>query len=694
MPTNSNEIFFNFTYYALKLLGKNLYSSPWSAISELVANGLDAGAKNIYVLIDMLNKQESKIEIFDDGSGMTYEDLRDKYTLIGRNKREEVYGDEKSKMLGRKGIGKLAALYLSKNYFLSTKTENAETTWVVNALKYKDDDRPSMIKVDNCDFLASSIWNKFKSGTMIELCNVNLKNIGEEKIKSLKAILSDYYLYDKINGKIHVCVLDKKNRKIIFEQVEKKVYFSTMYGIFDNSNSLYYKKLKDKVYLTKPLIPEKLDIPRDTVIYTQKDFENLVSGTLDIINEKGDVSRKKYELTGWIGIHSSIEEEIEKRNDINYKKLVYRGNSLRLYVRNKLAVDNFIKYLGSTQALASYIEGEISFDILDDDDLEDISTSNREGYPINDIRIQKLIEITTQIVRTLMNKRSNIGSKINREVEEFRKQEKYEALLRERKAFEIAKQEKRARELAENKTREINETLHQQKKENEKIKYRLFNLESNFTKDGESYKHGMHLAVNFAKEIRGDIADIYNSEISNEQINEQIMEIDRVAEKIERLPNTIERSSFSLNSPYIKENLIEYVEQYLEIRNSKSLEIKVEKLINKYVLEFDFSDIVMLIENIISNAKKASASIINVKIYNKDGYLIFDFINNGVGLDAKYSKDPELVFNLGESSTNGYGIGCYHIKKIIDLMGGNVSIFNNTDEKGVTYRVVLGDGKV
>ena len=41
----SDAIYFNFSYAALKLLGKNLYNNAANAISELVANGLDAKAK-------------------------------------------------------------------------------------------------------------------------------------------------------------------------------------------------------------------------------------------------------------------------------------------------------------------------------------------------------------------------------------------------------------------------------------------------------------------------------------------------------------------------------------------------------------------------------------------------------------------------------------------------------------------------
>lgn len=84
-----DAIYFNFSYAALKLLGKNLYSNAANAISELVANSLDAKAKNVYVYIDMSDKEHSTIEIIDNGIGMDYGDLARKYVWIGRNKRND-----------------------------------------------------------------------------------------------------------------------------------------------------------------------------------------------------------------------------------------------------------------------------------------------------------------------------------------------------------------------------------------------------------------------------------------------------------------------------------------------------------------------------------------------------------------------------------------------------------------------------
>ena len=149
---------------------------------------------------------------------------------------------------------------------------------------------------------------------MIELTDVDLKNIGEEKIKSLKTILADYYLFNNIEGKIFVCVLDEKNREVKFKEVEKKIYFSTMYAIFDNTESKYYKNLKPEIYLTKPLEPKHLDKPRPTIVLSNDEFGNLLQGEIEVVNLKGEIVRKEYSLNGWIGIHGSLEEVIQKRN--------------------------------------------------------------------------------------------------------------------------------------------------------------------------------------------------------------------------------------------------------------------------------------------------------------------------------------------------------------------------------------------
>ena len=51
------NIQFTMNYQALKMFGRQQYSNAWAALSELVANGFDAGATDVYVYIDMQNKE-------------------------------------------------------------------------------------------------------------------------------------------------------------------------------------------------------------------------------------------------------------------------------------------------------------------------------------------------------------------------------------------------------------------------------------------------------------------------------------------------------------------------------------------------------------------------------------------------------------------------------------------------------------
>ena len=75
MSTRKDSLKFTMTSRALKLLGQNLYARPWSAVSELVANGIDAGATTIYVsMTEDPATNTGTLEVLDNGSGMTEED--------------------------------------------------------------------------------------------------------------------------------------------------------------------------------------------------------------------------------------------------------------------------------------------------------------------------------------------------------------------------------------------------------------------------------------------------------------------------------------------------------------------------------------------------------------------------------------------------------------------------------------------
>ena len=95
-----------------KHLGLSLYSNLAAVLTEAVANSWDADATKVNIAV---SDDNSKIEITDNGNGMSLDDINNKYLLIGYNCRENIPGRAESTkfkrpLMGRKGIGKLSLM--------------------------------------------------------------------------------------------------------------------------------------------------------------------------------------------------------------------------------------------------------------------------------------------------------------------------------------------------------------------------------------------------------------------------------------------------------------------------------------------------------------------------------------------------------------------------------------------------------
>lgn len=107
----------------LRLLGAQLYGDTPSIISELVQNAYDADAKAVWITINTVS--EMSIVVQDDGIGMTPDEVNSRFLNIGQDRRS-MYPESPGgrKVLGRKGIGKLAVFSLAKVVDVYSKTVN------------------------------------------------------------------------------------------------------------------------------------------------------------------------------------------------------------------------------------------------------------------------------------------------------------------------------------------------------------------------------------------------------------------------------------------------------------------------------------------------------------------------------------------------------------------------------------------
>jgi hypothetical protein len=115
-------------------LGIQMYYTLPPVIAELVSNSYDADAKCVKVYLNDIGEKSIKVE--DDGHGMTFDSINDKFLRIGRNRRNDV---EKQKsesgnryVIGKKGIGKLSFFGIAGHIEVETIRDGKRNVFSLN----------------------------------------------------------------------------------------------------------------------------------------------------------------------------------------------------------------------------------------------------------------------------------------------------------------------------------------------------------------------------------------------------------------------------------------------------------------------------------------------------------------------------------------------------------------------------------
>ena len=126
-----------------------MYSTLPPVIGEFIANAWDANATSVEITIpeEKITEKESEIIIRDDGIGMSDTDIREKYLIVGRNRREQDESEESPPpqsrvVMGRKGIGKFSAFGIAKVIEIESVKDNETSRFIMDydtMLKDADD---------------------------------------------------------------------------------------------------------------------------------------------------------------------------------------------------------------------------------------------------------------------------------------------------------------------------------------------------------------------------------------------------------------------------------------------------------------------------------------------------------------------------------------------------------------------------
>jgi len=119
---------------ALKnIVGQDLITDEFVAVFELVKNSIDAGANKIDIHFK-LGDESPSIWIVDNGKGMSFEDIRDKWMFLGYSAKKEGVEDEAQKVYaGNKGVGRFSCDRLGGRFEIQAKTKESPSVHQVRA---------------------------------------------------------------------------------------------------------------------------------------------------------------------------------------------------------------------------------------------------------------------------------------------------------------------------------------------------------------------------------------------------------------------------------------------------------------------------------------------------------------------------------------------------------------------------------
>lgn len=368
---NTKEYHLEIDPAILELLGPSLYTNIYYVLAELIANAYDADAHNVYII-----ETKDAIIVEDDGLGMSYmHGGVQKFLSVAKETRtteEESYSPSGRARMGRKGIGKLAALAVSEKVNVLTIVGDDKSGFVLSRRVHADG-MLTPIPEDKIKF------NRVEgNGTAIQMLNPQYElNKGINTIK--RNILKMFPIVNK-DFQIHI-IKDGKEETI--KEFDKTIVdeLAALMTFGDSKN------------LSKSFVTEFENIKNDLL----KINEAIVK-EITIRNRDGEYVKKNLVIKGWIGAYKSTrgrKTTIEEFPD----------NFISLFSNGKMGEFNIIPRVGQNRLQEVYVVGQFHVDLFEATDLPDMALSNRQGYKSDDIRYTTAIAIIRDLLVEIVDAR-------------------------------------------------------------------------------------------------------------------------------------------------------------------------------------------------------------------------------------------------------------------------------------------------
>lgn len=253
-----------------------------------------------------------------------------------------------------------------------------------------------------------------------------------------------------------------------------------------------------------------------------------------------------------------------------------------------------------------------------------------------------------------------------------------------------AKEEAQARAAhAEKAAAQFSEQLTEEKKRN------LF-LTSIATLDTENLQALHHQVTQYAVAIQTSIENFIvkisgKSSVSPEEVLTAFDRISLLNKKVLGVAKFATKANFRIESEMIEADLSAYIEQYVNDIAKDFLHgpmtITVHNDGKGLVRRFKPIDVSVVIDNLIANARKAKAHAISITIsHPHKGSIYIDVVDNGRGFDGAID-DLERIFEKGFSTTDGSGLGLFHVRHVLGEMNGTIKAEHNPNGRGSHFSI-------
>ena len=181
--------------------------------------------------------------------------------------------------------------------------------------------------------------------------------------------------------------------------------------------------------------------------------------------------------------------------------------------------------------------------------------------------------------------------------------------------------------------------------------------------------------------------------ISTNDLKDFLNKISFENSKIESISKFGTRAIFENFTDVSKANIAGFIENYVQkisnyFSTTKTKVLFTSTLKEPFDVRFRPLDVSIIIDNMISNSKKADATSLSIELRPlSDKTIELSFKDNGKGLN-KDIKDANSIFEKGFSTTRSTGLGLYHVKNITEENKWGVSV-NTKVPKGIEFIITI-----